>query len=33
MWLPLADGAERLGVVELNMSTLDGLKLRRCSSH
>ncbi|MGV9292069.1 hypothetical protein [Streptomyces sp. NPDC003719] len=26
----LADGAERLGVVELNMSTLDGLKLRRC---
>jgi serine phosphatase RsbU (regulator of sigma subunit) len=30
VWLPLADGAERLGVVELNMSTLDGLKLRRC---
>ncbi|MFI8304663.1 PP2C family protein-serine/threonine phosphatase [Streptomyces sp. NPDC085927] len=30
VWLPLADGAERLGVVELHMSTLDGLKLRRC---
>ncbi|MFJ3981418.1 PP2C family protein-serine/threonine phosphatase [Streptomyces fungicidicus] len=30
MWLPLADGAERLGVVELNMSTLDGPTLRRC---
>ncbi|MFI6667969.1 hypothetical protein ACIBM1_23915 [Streptomyces sp. NPDC050481] len=30
VWLPLADGAERLGAVELNMSTLDGLKLRRC---
>ncbi|MER5479237.1 PP2C family protein-serine/threonine phosphatase [Streptomyces sp. NPDC002734] len=30
VWLPLADGAELLGVVELNMSTLDGLKLRRC---
>ncbi|MFE1884442.1 PP2C family protein-serine/threonine phosphatase [Streptomyces diastatochromogenes] len=32
VWLPLADGAERLGVVELNMSTLDGLKLRRCQT-
>ncbi|NUQ99410.1 MAG: serine/threonine-protein phosphatase [Streptomyces sp.] len=30
VWLPLADGAERLGVVELKMDTLDGLKLRRC---
>ncbi|MFD5453018.1 PP2C family protein-serine/threonine phosphatase [Streptomyces sp. NPDC003470] len=30
MWVPLADGAERLGVVELDVSTLDGLKLRRC---
>ncbi|MGW9589036.1 hypothetical protein ACWHLZ_01825 [Streptomyces chartreusis] len=30
VWLPLADGAERLDVVELNMSALDGLKLRRC---
>ncbi|MEY7974976.1 PP2C family protein-serine/threonine phosphatase [Streptomyces pilosus] len=30
VWLPLANGAERLGVVELNMSTLDGLKLQRC---
>ncbi|MET8536901.1 PP2C family protein-serine/threonine phosphatase [Streptomyces sp. NPDC005065] len=30
VWMPLADGAERLGVLELNMDTLDGLKLRRC---
>ncbi|WP_411124595.1 PP2C family protein-serine/threonine phosphatase [Streptomyces sp. x-19] len=29
VWLPLADGAERLGVVELNMDALDGLRLRR----
>ncbi|MFC9955850.1 PP2C family protein-serine/threonine phosphatase [Streptomyces nigra] len=30
VWLPLADGAERLGVVEFTMGTLDGLRLRRC---
>ncbi|MFJ6930551.1 PP2C family protein-serine/threonine phosphatase [Streptomyces nigra] len=30
VWLPLADGAERLGVVEFTMDTLDGLRLRRC---
>ncbi|WSA81808.1 hypothetical protein OG930_43780 [Streptomyces sp. NBC_01799] len=30
VWMPLADGAERLGVLGLNMDTLDGLKLRRC---
>ncbi len=30
VWLPLADGAERLGVLELTMGTLDGLRLRRC---
>ncbi|TXS33695.1 PP2C family protein-serine/threonine phosphatase [Streptomyces sp. gb1(2016)] len=30
VWLPLADGAERLGVLELNLDTLDGIKLLRC---
>ncbi|GAA1928861.1 PP2C family protein-serine/threonine phosphatase [Streptantibioticus ferralitis] len=30
VWLPLADGAERLGVLELSMESLDGLKLWRC---
>ncbi|MFF0062397.1 hypothetical protein ACFYRC_12715 [Streptomyces sp. NPDC005279] len=30
IWLPLVDGAERLGVLELRMETLDGLKLWRC---
>ncbi|MGW3628448.1 PP2C family protein-serine/threonine phosphatase, partial [Streptomyces sp. NPDC000880] len=30
LWLPLVDGAERLGVLELRMETLDGVKLWRC---
>jgi serine phosphatase RsbU (regulator of sigma subunit) len=30
LWLPLVDGAERLGVLELRTETLDGLKLWRC---
>ncbi len=30
VWLPLVNGAERLGVLELGMETLDGLKLWRC---
>ncbi|MGA5274721.1 PP2C family protein-serine/threonine phosphatase [Streptomyces cellulosae] len=30
VWLPLANGAERLGVLELTMDSLDGVTLRRC---
>ncbi|WP_432589634.1 PP2C family protein-serine/threonine phosphatase [Streptomyces sp. HD1123-B1] len=30
VWLPLVDGAERLGVLCLRMDTLDGLRLWRC---
>ncbi|MGW7661727.1 PP2C family protein-serine/threonine phosphatase [Streptomyces sp. NPDC054756] len=30
VWLPLADGAERLGVLHLTAGSLTGTKLRRC---
>ncbi|MEV5126161.1 PP2C family protein-serine/threonine phosphatase [Streptomyces decoyicus] len=32
LWLPLIDGAERLGVLEIQTDTLDGLKLWRCQT-
>ncbi|MCQ4080635.1 serine/threonine-protein phosphatase [Streptomyces sp. RB6PN25] len=32
LWLPLIDGAERLGVLEIQTETLDGLKLWRCQT-
>ncbi|WP_413100803.1 PP2C family protein-serine/threonine phosphatase [Streptomyces sp. Inha503] len=30
VWLPLMNGAERLGVLQLRMASLDGLRLWRC---
>ncbi|TMU97423.1 PP2C family protein-serine/threonine phosphatase [Streptomyces sp. DASNCL29] len=30
VWLPLLNGAERLGVLQLRMASLDGLRLWRC---
>jgi hypothetical protein len=32
LWLPLIDGAERLGILEIQTDTLDGLKLWRCQT-
>ena len=32
LWLPLIDGAERLGVLEFQTDTLDGLKLWQCQT-